>query len=107
MVEEILLKGTSATVKVSNVTAIRMLLAPYYDKLVKQNGTQSTGLSYLPSNFFEITKNDDTTFSIAGGGYGHGIGMSQNGANQLAKDGYTYDNILKHYYKNVEIEEIE
>lgn len=106
MVEEILLTGTNATVKVSNATAIRMLLAPYYDKLVKQNGTQSTGLTYLPSGYFEVTKKDDKNFIISGGGYGHGIGMSQNGANQMAKDGYTYENILKHYYKNVEIEEI-
>ena len=36
-------------------------------------------------------------------GYGHGVGMSQYGANGMAKEGYKYDEILKHYYKGVEI----
>ncbi len=39
-------------------------------------------------------------------GYGHGVGMSQYGANGMAKDGYTYEQILKYYYKNVEITKI-
>lgn len=36
-------------------------------------------------------------------GYGHGVGMSQYGANYMAQDGYKYDDILKHYYKGVKI----
>jgi stage II sporulation protein D len=39
-------------------------------------------------------------------GYGHGVGMSQWGANVMAKKGSTYDEILKHYYKGVEIQKI-
>lgn len=39
-------------------------------------------------------------------GYGHGVGMSQWGANAMAKDGYVYDEILKHYYSGVKIEKI-
>lgn len=38
-------------------------------------------------------------------GYGHGVGMSQFGANALAKQGKTYDEIIKHYYQNVNITE--
>ncbi len=38
-------------------------------------------------------------------GYGHGVGMSQNGANGMAQHGYTYDQILKHYYTGVTIED--
>ncbi len=41
------------------------------------------------------------TFSVYG--YGHGIGMSQYGANYFAQEGYTYDKILKHYYNDIEI----
>ncbi len=37
-------------------------------------------------------------------GYGHGVGMSQIGANYMAQKGYTYIEILKHYYKGVEVE---
>jgi stage II sporulation protein D len=36
--------------------------------------------------------------SIVGGGNGHGVGMCQNGAIAMAKKGYTYKMILKHYY---------
>lgn len=38
------------------------------------------------------------TFTITTYGYGHGVGMSQYGANELAKEGWTYDRILPHYY---------
>ena len=37
-------------------------------------------------------------------GYGHGVGMSQWGANGMAKEGHSYENILKHFYQGVEIE---
>ena len=36
-------------------------------------------------------------------GWGHGVGMSQNGANILAKSGYTYDQILKYYYTGIDV----
>ena len=45
----------------------------------------------------------DTGFVFHVKGYGHGVGLSQNGANGYAKHGYTYDQILKHYYTGVEI----
>ena len=40
---------------------------------------------------------------IHGGGYGHGVGMSQNGANQMAKLGNNYQEILSYFYQEVEI----
>ena len=43
------------------------------------------------------------SYVIRGGGYGHGIGMSQNGANEMAKNGKNYMEILKLFYQNVEI----
>ena len=39
-------------------------------------------------------------------GYGHGVGMSQNGANALALEGENCFQIISHYYTNVEIEKI-
>ena len=35
--------------------------------------------------------------------YGHLVGMSQNGAKGMAESGFTYDEILKHYYKGIEL----
>ena len=52
---------------------------------------------------FDIEKNIVKINCI---GYGHGVGMSQWGANVMAKNGSKYDEILKHYYSGVEIQEI-
>lgn len=42
-------------------------------------------------------------FVIQGSGYGHNVGMSQYGANAMAKQGYTYQEILQFYYTGVDI----
>ncbi len=47
------------------------------------------------------TDKNSITFTVKG--YGHGVGLSQNGANYLAQQGYTYEEILKHYYTDVTI----
>jgi stage II sporulation protein D len=43
------------------------------------------------------------SFLLTGGGWGHGVGMSQWGAYGQAKEGRTYDQILRHYYTGVEL----
>ena len=44
-----------------------------------------------------------SSFSFVGKGYGHGVGMSQYGAIEMAKEGYNYEQILQYYYKNIKI----
>ena len=56
----------------------------------------------LRSNYFEIIKKDNNII-INTKGYGHGVGMSQFGANEMAKEGSDYKKILKHYYEGTEI----
>ena len=51
--------------------------------------------------FTAKAEKDAITFTVLG--YGHGVGMSQNGANHLAEKGYTYDKILAHYYQGAQI----
>lgn len=51
---------------------------------------------------FEIIE-DSVKFSVIG--YGHGVGLSQCGSDALAKAGMNYEDIIKHYYKDVEIHE--
>lgn len=59
----------------------------------------------LKSNDFTIKQNHDhLVFTTKG--YGHGVGMSQYGANGMAKEGKTYDEIIKHYYQNIEISSV-
>ena len=59
----------------------------------------------LRSSFFDI-KLENNKVVINTKGYGHGVGMSQYGAEGMAREGYTYDEILKYYYKGVEIKKI-
>ncbi len=54
----------------------------------------------LRSTDFDIVKTD-SGLNITTRGYGHGVGMSQYGANEMAKQGYSFDSILTHYYTNI------
>ena len=54
----------------------------------------------LRSAYFKIEENKDKMI-ITGRGYGHGVGLSQEGAYYMAINGYTYDDILFHYYSEV------
>ena len=59
----------------------------------------------LRSTNFEISReNDKIKFTVKG--YGHGVGMSQTGADSLAKHGSNADEIIKHFYFGVEISEV-
>lgn len=60
----------------------------------------------LKSTKFTIEKNDETVvFNVVG--YGHGVGMSQVGANYYANNGMDYKEIIKHYYTGVEITKLD
>lgn len=109
MVEKLKITGSKATIQVSHASAIRTLIAPAYDTIEKNNGSKVSGYSMLPSAYFtvaKITSGSAVKYTINGGGYGHNVGMSQNGANQMAKEGYDYQDILKHYYKNISISHV-
>ncbi len=69
-------------------------------------GPEFRKLLNLRSNNFEVLKKDGN-YVINTKGYGHGVGMSQYGANFLAKEGKNYIEILKHYYSGVDISKIE
>lgn len=69
---------------------------------VQIKGTQLRTMYDLKSTNADIEVSDsDVKFSVTG--YGHGVGMSQYGANAMAKRGSSYQEILKHYYTGVEI----
>ena len=77
---------------------------------IKINGVEFTGSEVanklqIRSSFFEIKQNGNEVI-VNTKGYGHGVGMSQYGANGMAKEGYNYEQILKHYYTDVEISKI-
>ncbi len=68
----------------------------------KYSGTKIRSLLGLRSTDFNIIY-DYETVKIETKGYGHGVGMSQYGANAMANDGKKYDEILKYYYTGVDL----
>lgn len=77
---------------------------------VRVGSTECTGKELreilgLKSASFNITYANDT-FTFDTQGYGHGVGMSQYGADFLARQGKSYSEILKHYYSGIEITSI-
>lgn len=69
------------------------------------SGVEARTILGLKSTNFEITRETDKIkFTVKG--YGHGVGMSQTGADTMAKQGSNYEEIIKHFYVGVEIKEI-
>jgi stage II sporulation protein D len=79
-------------------------------KSIKINGKTFTGgeifskLS-IRSTYFSIVQTNNIV-TVTTKGYGHGVGMSQYGAEGMARAGYNYEEILKYYYQGVNIEKI-
>lgn len=82
--------GRISTIKVGN-------------KVLKGNDIRS--IFSLNSTNFKIEEKKDTIY-ITTIGYGHGVGMSQWGANYLAKEGMSFEEILKYYYQGVDISQL-
>ncbi len=72
---------------------------------IELNGRDVATKLNLKSNCFEII-NENSNLTITTKGFGHGVGMSQYGANGMAKEGYKYNEILSHYYNQTKIEKI-
>ncbi len=76
--------------------------------VLTSSGKQSLeGFNYVltPSGLESLfTEFDENIVVLKGRGFGHGVGMSQHGANQMAKEGYLYEDILKFYYEGIELE---
>lgn len=69
------------------------------------SGQDMRTLFDLRSSNFTIVKNSDS-FEFTTKGYGHGVGMSQYGANFMAMEGYSYLEILEHYYSDIDFMKI-
>jgi stage II sporulation protein D len=72
---------------------------------------RSTLFSIVPQSALEASKGkaqaSPTTFQVIGRGFGHGIGLSQWGAYNLAQGGNNYQQILKLYYQNTDLAKIQ
>ena len=103
IVQELTVVGTMGKIVVKTENKIRSALGGSGYTIEKQDGTIVNSSKLLPSAFFTIEKKNGN-YILHGGGYGHGIGMSQNGANEMAKQGETYKQILTFFYTGVTVE---
>lgn len=104
IIEEMVIYGTAETILVKGQTNARALFSPEQVTIRKQDGSTVEGWTTLPSAYFYV---DDTDgYTIYGGGFGHGVGLSQNGANDMAKLGYLASDIITHYYTAVELKDM-
>ncbi|MDO9567634.1 MAG: SpoIID/LytB domain-containing protein [Candidatus Desulfaltia sp.] len=71
-------------------------------ELKSNNFRIKVGATRLKSTLLKMAPERDGIL-FAGKGYGHGVGMSQWGANVMAQKGFGYQDILKHYYQSVKI----
>ena len=100
--QQITAVGTQGKLVVETENKIRSALGGSGYTIEKQDGTVIESTKLLPSAFFTVTKNGES-YILNGGGYGHGIGMSQNGANEMAKAGADYKEILTTFYTGVKV----
>lgn len=104
---QITVYGTNKQIVMTNQNQIRKALISSYADINLNNGTKRSGMQMLPSAFIcidNIYKSGKVCgFKIYGGGFGHGSGMSQNAAIEMAKKGINYKQILKSFYKNADI----
>lgn len=92
---------------------IRRALSPDTGTLLLQDGSVCDNLGMLPSGWFIVEKLSETAkeqqenvvFRLLGGGYGHGNGLSQNGARCMAEQGKNFREILEYYYPDTQIKE--
>lgn len=100
------LKYANTTETLKNENQIRKVLGNYLEEVVLQSEKVRTDLSMVPSACFEVLDVEEGKILLRGGGFGHGIGMSQYGAKGMAEAGHTYKEIIDYYYENVVVKKL-
>lgn len=76
-------------------------------EVIRQDGSAYIPSTILPSAYFVMDlqkgKKGITGYTLSGGGFGHGVGMSQNAAKAMAQSGKTYEEILAMFYWNCQL----
>lgn len=101
--------GTEGKKDITGQDAIRKVLGNEQLTIHRADGESVNGWGSLPSGFIcidDLGTGEDGVhrFQIYGGGFGHGAGMSQNGAQGMAKNGFGYEEILKFFYEGITVE---
>ncbi len=105
--DELIIEGTKNVYKIISEYNIRYVLNDGESKVIRQDGSETASSTLIPSAYIIITtsKEKDVVigYTIVGGGYGHGVGMSQNAAKSMAAKGLDAQNILTFFYQACEV----
>lgn len=108
--DEMVIVTENQTYKVVSEHNIRYILNDGESKVIRQDGSEVNAPNILPSGFFILSagkeKENVVGYTLLGGGFGHGVGMSQNGAKQMAKSGCTSDDILQFFYDGCTVKNV-
>lgn len=116
-VRQIVIEGELSSIKVKSEYAVRKVLSPSNSEdinpiILKDNSnTKYKNYPLLPSGFFVTEnvcdkENNFVSIKIYGGGFGHGAGLSQNGAKALSEKGLSYEEIIEYFYKGASIKKV-
>lgn len=105
LVTALALVGSEHVIKVCGQYNIRKVLSPGSARI--HYGGGETTMALLPSAAFYLDRVTDSAgkpaYEIYGGGCGHGTGMSQCGASEMAEQGKSYRDILQYYFSGCEV----
>lgn len=103
VIDALIIEGSQETVRVLSEYNVRFVLCDGQTKAVRQDGSEADVPTLLPSGFFliEAGKEEGNVigYKLIGGGFGHGVGMSQNGAACMAECGMDAEQILAFFYE--------
>lgn len=104
-VTDLCLQFENGNVHIYNENAIRTVLGTALGSLKDKNGNSVNDMTMLPSAAFALEDEADGCYLVYGGGLGHGIGMSQYGADGMAKAGLSCEDILEKFFPGVSLSE--
>lgn len=101
--DEIVIETDEGSYKVITEHNIRYVLDDGQTKVIRQDGSEVEMPTLLPSAFFSLSvvreKGNVVGYTLTGGGFGHGVGMSQNGAKNMADAGLNAEDILSFFFE--------
>lgn len=106
--DELLIETEDGCYLVKSEYYIRKVLADKSGVVTRNDQSRVEAMGLLPSAYFVVElkrdkKENVNAIVLTGGGYGHGVGMSQNGAKTAALKGMSWDEILNFFYSNLEL----
>lgn len=103
---ELLVEGEKAEASISGELKIREFLAPVQIPVTLADGTTREDQKLMSSAYITIEKGERDTYHIYGGGYGHGVGMSQNAVKTMADEKMSVKEMIEFFYDDVAITQL-